>query len=124
MMENSRPEEEKRIKDIRNPFRLKKEQNDTAIKDIRNLFRIKKEIKGIKDIVLRSIKNLFEYKKEKENYYKPVRVNNFCNNNYTEYESNGDKNDNLSLDECLNKIKPYLKGMIIDLQSSVYGKFS
>ena len=24
MMENSRPEEEKRIKDIRNPFRLKK----------------------------------------------------------------------------------------------------
>ena len=120
-MENPRPEEEKIIKDIRNPFRLKKEQNDTAIKDIRNLFRIKKEIKGIKDIVLTSIKNLFEYKKEKENL---VWVNNFCNNNYTEYESNGDKNDNLSLDECLNKIKPYLKGIIIDLQSSVYGKFS
>ena len=39
MMENSRPEEEKIIKDIRNLFRLKKELNYTAVKDIRNLFR-------------------------------------------------------------------------------------
>ena len=28
------------IKDIRNLFRLKKKQNDTAIKDIKNLFRL------------------------------------------------------------------------------------
>ena len=40
-MENPRHQEEKIIKDIRNFFRLQKEQNDTAIKDI-NLFRIKK----------------------------------------------------------------------------------
>ena len=53
MMENTRSEEEKIIKDIRNVFRLKKELNDIAIKDIRNLFR------GIKDIVLRDIKSLF-----------------------------------------------------------------
>ena len=33
-MENPRPKEEKMIKDTRNLFRLKKEQNDTAIKDI------------------------------------------------------------------------------------------
>ena len=79
-MENSRLKEEKTIKDIRNLFRLKKEQNNIAIKMIRNLFGIEKEIKGIKDIVLKSIKNLFEYKKEK-NYCKPVRVNNFWNNN-------------------------------------------
>ena len=58
-MENPRPEEEKISKDIKNLFRLYKEQNDTPIKDIRSLFRIKK-IKGIKDVVLRSIKNLFE----------------------------------------------------------------
>ena len=44
MMENPRLEEEKIIKDIRNLFRQKKKQNDTAIKDIINLFRIKKEI--------------------------------------------------------------------------------
>ena len=59
-MENPRSEEEKIIKDIRNLFRLKKEQNDTAIKDIRNLFRLKIEVEGIKDIVLRNTKNLFE----------------------------------------------------------------
>ena len=40
MMKNPRLEEEKVIKDIRNLFRLKKEQNETAIKDIINLFRI------------------------------------------------------------------------------------
>ena len=47
-MENPRPEKEKKIKDIWNLFRLKKEQNDTVIKDIRNLFRIKKELKESK----------------------------------------------------------------------------
>ena len=45
-MENSRSEEEKIIKDIRNLFRLKEKQNVTTIKDIRNLFRKKlKELK-------------------------------------------------------------------------------
>ena len=82
MIKNLRLKEEKIIKDIRNLFRLKKEQNETAIKDIRNLFRLKKEIKGIKNILLTNIKNLFEYEKEEENYDKPVRVNNFCSNNY------------------------------------------
>ena len=32
---------------------------------------------------------LFEQEKE-EDYYEPERVNNFQNNNYIEYESNGD----------------------------------
>ena len=82
MIKNLRLKEEKIIKDIRNLFRLKKEQNETAIKDIRNLFRLKKEIKGIKNILLTNIKNLFEYEKEEENYNKPVRVNNFRSNNY------------------------------------------
>ena len=35
-------EEEKKIKDIRNLFRLKKDKNDTAIKDMMNCFRLKK----------------------------------------------------------------------------------
>ena len=42
MVENSRPEEEKIIKDKINLFRLKKELKYTAIKDIRNLFRLEK----------------------------------------------------------------------------------
>ena len=52
MMENSRPEEEK------------------IMKDIRNLFRQEKETKAIKDRIIRYIKNLFEHEEEEENYYK------------------------------------------------------
>ena len=33
-------------------------------------------------------------------------------------DSNGDKNRNFSLDEYLNKIRPYLRNIIIDLQNS------
>ena len=32
------------------------------------------------------------------------------NNNYTEYETNDDRNQNLSLKEYLDNIKPYLGG--------------
>ena len=52
------------------------------MKNIRNPFRQKKEVKVIKVIVLRNIKKLFEYEKGEGNYYKPVRVNNFWRNNY------------------------------------------
>ena len=45
-------------------------------------------------------------------------MSNFWNTNYREYESNGDKNRNLSLDEYLHKIKPYLRNIIINLQKS------
>ena len=63
------------------------------------------------------MRTLFEQEKE-EDYYEPERVNNFRNNNYIEYESNGDKNTKLSLDEYLNKIKSYLRNIIINLQIS------
>ena len=43
---------------------------------------------------------------------------NFWNNNYIEYESNGDKNKNLPLDEYLNKIETYLRNIITNLQNS------
>ena len=55
-------------------------------------FKTKKKIKEIKDMVLRNITNLFTYEKEEENYYKPVRINNFGSNNHIEYKSNGNKN--------------------------------
>ena len=68
---------------------------------------IVKENKVIKARILRDIENLFEH--EEENYCKPVRVNNFRRNNYIEYESNSDKNKTLSVEEYLNKIRPFLK---------------
>ena len=56
--------------------------------------------------------------------YKPERVSNFWNNNYVEYESNSNRNRNLSLEEYLNKSKPYLTDIITDLQESDTWKFS
>ena len=38
--------------------------------------------------------------------------------NYIEYENNGDRNINLSLDNYLNKIEPNLRDIIIDVQNS------
>ena len=49
-----------------------------------------------KDRIVRDIRTLFE--QQEEDYYEPESVSNFWNNNYTEYESNGDKNRNLTLD--------------------------
>ena len=42
--------------------------------------------------------------KKKKIIKKPVRVGNFCSNNYTKHESNVDRNNALSLKEYLNKI--------------------
>ena len=53
-------------------------------------------------------------KKKRNN--KPVRVNNFWSNNYIEYESNGDMNKTLSDKKYLNKVRPYLKGIINNLK--------
>ena len=60
--------------------------------------------------------NLFDY--EEENYYKPVRVSNFWSDNYIEYRSNGDRNKTLSVEEYLNKTRPYLKDIINNLKKS------
>ena len=62
------------------------------------------------------MKNLFE--REEENYYKPVRANNFWSNNYTEYESNGDRNETLSVEEYLKKFRLYLKDIVNNLKKS------
>ena len=84
----------KKLNKIGSPFlvKKKKKKSKTVIRDIRTLF-------------------------EQEEDYKPKRVSNFWNNNYIEYESNGDETRNLSLDYCLNKIEPYLRNIIIDLQN-------
>ena len=47
-----------------------------------------------------------------------MRVNNFWSNNYIEYKRNDDKNKILSVEEYLDKIKPYLRGIINDLKQS------
>ena len=70
----------------------------------------------IKNRIIRDIRTLFEQQEQKD-YHKPKKVSNFLNNNYIEYESNGDKNRNFLLDKHLNKIKLQLRDIIIDLQN-------
>ena len=76
----------------------------------------KKTLKQLK--ILEDIKNLSEHKKEEENYYKPVRKSNFWSNSYIEYESSGDKNKTLSVEEYLDKNRQYLKEIINNLKNS------
>ena len=45
----------------------------------------------------------------KENYYEPIEIKIAFDDNNIEYESRGDNNDNLSLEEYLNIIRPYLR---------------
>ena len=64
-MESLSLKEVKIIKDIRNFFRLRKEQNYTAIKDIRNLFRQKKKLKQLKLQYLEILRIFLSMKKKK-----------------------------------------------------------
>ena len=93
----------------------KKEIDDGTTKSKRNLFKLKTENKVMKDRIIRDITNLFE---QEEDYYIRVRVGTFCNNNFIEYESNGDINKNLSITEYLDKIKTCLKYIINDVNKS------
>ena len=40
------------------------------------------------------------------------------NNNYIEYESNGDRNETLSVEKYVNETSPYLKEIIDNLKKS------
>ena len=60
---------------------------------------------------------------EDEYHYELVRVGNAFNESYMEYESRDDKNKKLSIEEYLNKVRPYLKNMINDLKLQGQWKF-
>ena len=67
-------------------------------------------------MILRDINSPFEHEKKKEISYEPVKVINFWSNNYIEYKSNGDKDRILSVEEFLDKIRPYLRDIINDIK--------
>ena len=52
MVKNSRFEKDKKIKDVRNLFRLKEQVDDTKINNKRGIFRLEKENEAIKDRVI------------------------------------------------------------------------
>ena len=59
---------------------------------------------------IRNIENVFD--EINEDYYKPVKTKSAFIDNYIEYESRGDKDKNLSPQEYLDMIRPYLRDMI------------
>ena len=62
---------------------------------------------------------LDEFNNEQDNldYYIPKEVKSAFDGSYVLYESNGDKDAKLSIDEYFNIIRPYLKDMIDDHKS-------
>ena len=57
------------------------------------------------------------YESDKEDYYKPIRAGNIFSSNYIEYESNGDKDKTLFIDNYLDKIEPYLNDLIYNYKT-------
>ena len=56
--------------------------------------------------------------KSEEGYCRLKREWDFVNNRCIEYKSNAERNENVSLKEYLDKIKPYLRDLITDLLES------
>ena len=86
---------------------------DKIMKDIFDT-KTKKEKKRKKNEyrIIRDIRTLFDIrKKRKEKEDERLIKDGTIRDNYVEYESNGDKNKNLPIDEYLNKIETYLRNM-------------
>ena len=60
---------------------------------------------------IRDIENLFDADNN-EDYYKPILVKSSFKENYKYYESRGDKDKKLSIEQYLDMIKPYLSDLI------------
>ena len=96
---------------------IKKLRNtEEFLKDLReNLNKLKKHRYNIIDDVdykgIKEIENLFN-KINEEYYFEPIKTKHAFNDSYIEYESRGDKDNNLSLVEYLDIIRPYLRDMI------------
>ena len=108
----------------RNLYKIKKKKclSKWKIKEIEqnlieleeSLYKFKKyhDYDDIEYYGIRGIGNLFG--KVDEEYYKPIKTRSASNGNYIEYESKRDKDKNLSPEEYLDMIRPYLSDMIND----------
>ena len=85
------------------------------LKNIGEYFKkLKEDLNKIKTYqynITRDIDRLFN-EIPKEDYYKQIEIKSVFDGNYIKYESRGDNDDNLSLEEYLNIIRPYLGDMI------------
>ena len=104
-----------------NKSKIQKQSEENVFNSIKNPFIQKKKKKENKDRIIRErivrdIRTLFE--ENEHEYCKSRKESNLWNNNYTGYENNGGRNKILLLKDYLNKIKPYLRDITINLQES------
>ena len=66
------------------------------------------ELSKCRDNTLYGLDLLFKL----DDYYKPIEIKSAYNGNYVLYESNGDKDGILSIQQYFAKIKPYLRDLI------------
>ena len=104
----------KYLKEIEQKDSLTKKQKK-VLKNIGKYFKkLKEDLNKIKTYqynITRNIDYLFN-EIPKEEYYEPIEIKSAFDGNYIKYESRGDNDDNLSLEEYLNIIRPYLGDMI------------
>ena len=85
------------------------------LKNIERYFKkLKKDLNKIKIYqynITSDIRNLFN-KITKQDYYEPMEIKSPFDGSYIQYESRGDNDNNLSLEEYINIIRPYLRDMI------------
>ena len=95
------------------PKIIRDKLKDKIMKDILTLKQKKKKKRKKNEYrIIRDIRTLFDIrKKRKEKEDERLIKDGTIRDNYVEYESNGDKNKNLPLDEYLNKIETYLRNM-------------
>ena len=87
-----------------------------GLKDMRRLYKVeKKKDNGINDNALKDMRIMFE--SDNKDYYQPVRFTNAFDDNFIEYESNGDKDKRLSIEEYLDKIRPYFINITNNLKT-------
>ena len=90
------------------------EREERVLKNIVKYFKkLKEDLSKIKTYqhITHDIDYLFN-EITKEDYCKPIEIMSAFNGNYIEYESRGNNDDNLSLEEYLIIIRPYLRDMI------------
>ena len=95
----------------KNLLDVEKEKNSVNLVELVNKLNKKEKYKYDRDNLdhhgIRDIENLFDNDNDND-YYKPIFVKSSFKENYKYYESQGDKDKKLSVEQYLDMIKPYL----------------
>ena len=104
------------IENRKNLSDIEKEKNFVNLAELVNKWNKKQKYKyhdcdDLDHHGIRDIENLFDNDNDND-YYKPIFVKSSFKENYKYYESQGDKDKKLSVEQYLDMIKPYLSDLI------------